>query len=293
MRLYAQKWGVEREQTEKGLFSTSVMLVHTPNIQLAHAFYSHGVMRKGDFPSGAITLGFVSGEKSTVFENSPLSSNELIFIGDGEEMDILSHTKSGMFVVLIEKELFFNVFHNYFGKSLKEILKDKRFLIQTDKVAHFVQGLFRWMEYLKSKSFQLTLQKDYNRIELEVINHIFECMVFENKSKERMKFQARRARDLLHESINKKVTIGQLVEKLDISERQLHDAFKLNYGFTPKKYLQNLRLNAVRKELLIADPANMNISEIAFKYGFTHMSYFSSEYKKMFAELPSNTFQKN
>ena len=61
MRHYAYKWGVEREQIQKGLFSTSMNVVHTPNIQLGYASYSHGVMRKGDLPKGSILLGFVVG----------------------------------------------------------------------------------------------------------------------------------------------------------------------------------------------------------------------------------------
>ncbi len=292
MQYHSYKWGVEREQTEKGLFTTSMNVVHTPNIQLGYSLYSHGVMRRGGLPSGAILLGFVVGVESTAFENSPLYSNELIFIDDGEAMDILSHTKSEIYVVVIEKELFRNAFYDYFGKSLEQIVKNRRFLIQADKVAYFTQGLSRWIKYLQSKSFQLSIFKDYGQIERDIFSHIFECVLFENRPKTRMKFQVKKVRELLHESIHKKISIGELVHELDISERQLHDTFKLNYGFSPKRYLQNLRLNAVRKELILSDPNSINISEVAFKYGFTHMSHFSSEYKKMFSEIPSKTFKK-
>ncbi len=48
MQYYSHKWGVEREQTQKGVFKTSVNAVHTPRIQLGLASYSHGVMRRGD-----------------------------------------------------------------------------------------------------------------------------------------------------------------------------------------------------------------------------------------------------
>jgi len=292
MQHHAHKWGVEREQTEKGLFSTSMRVVHTPHIQLGYALYSHGVMRKGGLPSGAILLGFVVGKESTSFKNKQLLSSELVYIDDGEEMDILSHSKSGMFVVVIEKKLFQTAFQNYFKKSITEVLKENRFIIDREKRASFVQGLSGWIEYLQSELFRSSVTKAYDTIESEMLSHIFSAIVFEDRRKERVKFQVERARDLLHESISKKVTIEQLVQELDISERQLHDAFKLNYGFTPKKYLHNLRLNAVRRELLVADPQSMNISNIAFKYGFTHMSHFSQEYKRMFEETPTETFQK-
>ena len=292
MRFYAKKWGVEREQTEKGLFSTSIFSVHTPNIQLGYADYSHGVMRRGDFPSGAITLGFVVGKESTVFENELLSENELIYVADGETMDILSHTKSSMFVVIVEKELFFNTFYSYFSKNAEEMIKDKKFLIDKEKTAYFVKGLNSWMHYLKSETFQSILIKEYTSIELDILKHLLSCIVFESRPVKRSKFQAKRVRDLLHESLTEKVTIEELIKELDISERQLHDAFKSNYGLTPKQYLKNLRLNAIKKELLAADPNSVNISNIVYKYGFTHMSHFSQHYKMMFKETATETFQK-
>ncbi len=292
MHHYAYKWGVEREQTEKGLFSTSMTAVHTPNIQLGYTNYSHGVMRKGDLPKGTILLGFVLGKESTVFENSPLSVNELIFLDDGEDMDILSHTKSEMFVVVIEKELFYNAFYNYFEISVQESLKERRLIVKADDLAYFVQGLSDWLSYLKSELFQLTLLKEYNTIETDIINHILSCVELEDVPKKRSKFQVKKIRDLLHDNISNRVTIEQLIEEVDIRGRQFHGAFKSNYGFTPKKYLQNLRLNAVRKELLLADPENTKISDIAFKYDFIHMSHFGETYKKMFGQMPSETLQK-
>jgi len=83
-----------------------------------------------------------------------------------------------------------------------------------------------------------------------------------------------------------------LSRKLNISESQLHNAFKSNYGISPKKYLQMLRLNAVKKELFIADPNQHTVSEIAMKYNFIHMNHFSAEYKNVFGECASHTLDK-
>ncbi len=293
MRHYAYKWGVEREQTQKGFFSTSMNVVHTPNIQLGYAYYSHGVMRKGDLPKGAILLGFVIGKESTIFENSRLEDNELIFLDDGEDMDIFSNNLSEMFIVVIEKELFFSSFYTYFDKSLKDVLKNKHLIIEKEKIKTFAQELKSWMEYLQSKKFLKMQDKPYSDIELNLLRDIFKSIDFETRAKERSKFQVKKVRDLLHESISEKISITDIMKEVDISERQLYNSFKSNYGVTPKKYLQHLRLNAARKELLLADPKDISISDIAFKYGFSHMSYFTSEYKKMFFTLPSQDLQKN
>ncbi len=228
-----------------------------------------------------------------MFENTPLLKNELIFLDDGNDMDIFSNAKSEMYVLVIEKELFFSTFDNYFSKSVKDVLKNKHFCIEEDKILSFAQKLCDWMNYLESKEFLELNDKPYNDIESEIITNILSYIKFETREKQRNKFQVKKVRDILHESICDKVSISTIIDELDIGQRQLYNSFKLNYGLTPKKYLQNLRLNAVRKELLLADPKNTTISDIAYKYGFTHMSHFTSEYKKMFKVLPSKHLQKN
>ena len=69
----------------------------------------------------------------------------------------------------------------------------------------------------------------------------------------------------------------------------MHQSFKTDYGITPKKYLQNLRLNAIHKELFLAYPKAVTIIDLAQKYNFFHMGHFSQEYKKIFGQTPSQT----
>ncbi len=132
---------------------------------------------------------------------------------------------------------------------------------------------------------------NYLNIEEEILNHLFENIVVEDKNKDRKKFEVKKARNLLDDCIYQKVNIEDLAKELNISQRQFHDTFKTNYGLTPKHYLKYIKLNAIRRELLVAS-ADINISDIAFKYGFTHMSHFAQEYKKMFSKLPSESLKK-
>lgn len=99
-------------------------------------------------------------------------------------------------------------------------------------------------------------------------------------------------RDFLDQNIHEDIDISMLTKEFDISESQLHHAFKSNYGISPKKYLQMLRLNSVRKELLLADPKHDTVIEIAMKYNFLSMNHFSEEYKKIFGQTPSQTLGK-
>ena len=52
----------------------------------------------------------------------------------------------------------------------------------------------------------------------------------------------KKIRDILHDNIDQSIDIPLLTQELDISESHLHALFKKEYGITPKKYLQSLRL---------------------------------------------------
>ena len=108
----------------------------------------------------------------------------------------------------------------------------------------------------------------------------------------RKKFQIKTVRDLLHENIDKPVNIAMITNKVNIRKTKLYYAFKKEYGITPKKYLQQLRFNAIKKELLLSDPNLVTVSGIAKKYHFRQMGHFAAGYKQLFGETPSQTLRR-
>jgi transcriptional regulator GlxA family with amidase domain len=132
----------------------------------------------------------------------------------------------------------------------------------------------------------------YEEIEIEILEHIFGCLDFEPKVKNRLKMDPTNIRNALETNLLNDICIPQLAKDLGISERQLYNVFKSTYGLTPKKYLQKLRLNSVRYRLIKANAQDIKVSDIALSHCFLHMGHFSSEYKKMFKEAPSQTLYK-
>ena len=78
----------------------------------------------------------------------------------------------------------------------------------------------------------------------------------------------------------------------NVSERTLEYAFRERFGQSPKTFTLTYRLNNVRKILRHADPDADRIYEIAGHYGFLHMGQFTSDYKRLFGELPSETLRR-
>lgn len=96
-----------------------------------------------------------------------------------------------------------------------------------------------------------------------------------------------KAQDYIHGNINENIHVLEICKEIGVSERNLRYVFNNKIGFGPKKYIDNLKLNKVRKELLMNGNERVNI--LANKYGLWHAGKFASDYKRLFGELPSKT----
>ncbi len=87
----------------------------------------------------------------------------------------------------------------------------------------------------------------------------------------------------MQDHFSEEVKVSLLAELFDMSTRTFNRRFKAATGKTPLDYLQELRLNTA-KELL--QTSNLNIGEIAFKVGYTDVSYFSRLFKTHYQTSP-------
>ncbi|MEA3419228.1 MAG: helix-turn-helix domain-containing protein [Campylobacterota bacterium] len=79
----------------------------------------------------------------------------------------------------------------------------------------------------------------------------------------------------------RKSAIGLLLPKI----------FRSLFGFTPKHFFRQLKLNHAYHDLKYADPLHETVSRIAFKWGFMHMGRFTDYYTALFGENPSQTLK--
>jgi AraC family ethanolamine operon transcriptional activator len=76
------------------------------------------------------------------------------------------------------------------------------------------------------------------------------------------------------------------------SPRKLAYCFQDILGVSPARYIKAIRLNAVRRELARAQRSTESVYDVAARWGFWHFGHFSADYKKQFAELPSETLRR-
>lgn len=84
------------------------------------------------------------------------------------------------------------------------------------------------------------------------------------------------------------LAVTEICEYLGCSRRTLEQSFARYAGCSPWQYLKVLRLNQSRL-VLLQRGARTSVRDAAVSCGFWHMGQFSADYRKQFAELPSQT----
>lgn len=100
---------------------------------------------------------------------------------------------------------------------------------------------------------------------------------------------ARDARHILHENSSTPLCMASLCDELKIPERTLRAHFSEQFDISPVSYHLHLRLNLVRRKLLLSSSYKGAVAQAATEFGFWHMGRFGQQYRSLFGESPSAT----
>ena len=292
MKEHEKNWDIQSIQLAEGLFHAELKGVHTPNLQLAFHHYSTAMQFYGTYPKGSVLLYVIESETPAIDHDRQTSAQELLVGCQNGGVDVLVNSSSTTYTLAVEEELFYKAFYNRFSILFEKYIDQYILMIELGRLAEFFDTTKAWVKYLSNSELKMTFEHRYDVVEDEILNLVFDFIVFEKKSLEREKFDIAKVKKALEESLDKSVTIEELSRELGVSERQLYNAFKSKYGITPKRFLINLRLNAAKEVLLTAKKGEVTIADVAFTYGFKHSSHFTSEYKKLFGRTPSSTLNR-
>jgi AraC-like DNA-binding protein len=102
----------------------------------------------------------------------------------------------------------------------------------------------------------------------------------------------RRAEAFLAAHMRTAVSLPEVAAVANVSLRTLTRAFHKKHGIGPIGFLRRLRMEAARRDLLAAEPGFESVTKVALRYGFAHLGRFAGEYRKAFAESPSETLRR-
>jgi AraC family ethanolamine operon transcriptional activator len=101
-----------------------------------------------------------------------------------------------------------------------------------------------------------------------------------------------RARELMHGSGDRALSLLEVCKAVGASPRKLGYCFQEVLGTSPMHYWRAMRLNRVRRDLKRDGGTGASVYDVAVQHGFWHFSQFSFDYKRHFSELPSETLRR-
>jgi AraC-like DNA-binding protein len=102
----------------------------------------------------------------------------------------------------------------------------------------------------------------------------------------------KRAEDYIRNCAHQPLTAGDIADHVGVSIRSLFAGFRKYRNTSPMRYLKQTRLEHVRQELL--NPTmDTTVTQMALRWGFTHLGQFSSGYQQRFGERPSETLKRS
>jgi len=117
-----------------------------------------------------------------------------------------------------------------------------------------------------------------------------DCSGLQRRGEERMIMK--RVGEWAADSPEDALNLLELAQVAGVSLRQLQQAFKAYTGMTPSHWLRLRRLNSAHRELLRRRPTETTVAEVAMHWSFWHLGRFSSSYRALFKELPSETLKR-
>lgn len=100
----------------------------------------------------------------------------------------------------------------------------------------------------------------------------------------------RRARDYIAAHAAEPIDLARLAGDLGVSMRAMQENFRKCYGYSPRDYILDCRLERARQRLLSADNAT-SVTQSAMASGFTDLGHFSAKYRAKYGELPSESLR--
>lgn len=102
----------------------------------------------------------------------------------------------------------------------------------------------------------------------------------------------RRAVAFIEEHVAADIGPADIAAAARMSVRGLQAAFRRELDTTPMAYLRAVRLDAVHRELLAADPtAGSTVEAVAAHWGFTHRGRFAAAYRDRHGQTPATTLR--
>lgn len=294
-------WDLDFVQLDAGAPSYEILMAGTKNVHICQTKFNRKIYQQGSAPIGRRTIGIpLNPDIDLKWYGQNVTGNDIMVFPDNGEL------------ISISLPQFDAIAYSIDCVHLERICTELELPEFDDLIAH--RTVFRVpnkvMQVLRSRVNELLFcLKGSNN---EIVGHRLFIDELENALARRFVRAIAYSQDLLPQGMPKygtrsscvksaidylssdpsNQTVTQICHVANVSERTLQYAFKEEFGITPKQFVKARNLNLVRRALCLAGEGS-SLSEIVRAHNIRHHGQFASDYRKLFGELPRETFTRN
>jgi AraC family ethanolamine operon transcriptional activator len=291
-RMRAIGMNVQHYQMSSGSYSAVIetVLLH-PSLRVSRTAYGAAITSRGAPPANMYALALPLSDPAGVFFNHhPLQLHEIGLVRPREEFRLMRTPGFECAMVFPDPAMIDAMCDVMFGRSFAKLIGGGRAL-SSDRTriaacaARVAEICSRMNSLSTAKESDGAIQR-MGEVLLDELLHIVHGPepIPGWSSRERI---VRKAWEIVdgHEDI---VTVSDICLKLSVPIRSLDEAFRACLGMSPKHFMLGARLNKAR-HCLSRPSDTTTVSDTATRFGFYHFGHFSSQYRRLFGETPSQT----
>ena len=231
--------------------------------------------------SGCQVLLLPAPDSGAVFvEGRRLVAGDAVLLAPAGELEMLSHSLGRIFMVALPGP----------GVSSRARARRPRWCTRANgRAGGLPEELASWLQpESKARGVSLDFVAMRNRLlsSLDSVMQLAQGAEAEAPALPRRRMAVERVRRFIHEHLAETLTLADLCRHAHLQARSLEYGFRDLVGLSPFKYIKMLRLGEVRRRLQASDASQLSVSEAALDCGFSHLSQFAADYKRMFLESP-------
>lgn len=283
-------WSLRYDQISKGRFEGNLKEVWLDGVQLYEEQLSQSVFQNGEARTDTLCLGVfkaLSGE--TRWMGKTMTLQDVTWSYRRGELMLQTPEYSSLLVLSIPLSLLEDRIDELPRAvcSVRDELLANRIRQQ---ISSAIQGVIDHPLHLAGKHARYQFNSDIKELVFSFFDVVHQQNTPIKQSIQKAQRVVTKAQEAFIENAETPLTVDELCTLTHTSRRTLQNCFETVTGLSPAVFLKNMRLNAVKRTLVMSDVSS-NINDIAAQWGFWHLSQFTVDYKRLFGELPSQTLK--
>lgn len=293
-------WDLDFRQISRSRCASDVIQIQVGETLFTHLTCGCFSRHAGATPDDCYTIA-VPDQGCSEFRYSklPVSRPAMMITGPGHEFELLTRPGYAITTFSVPQPVIDRYFASGFDRSLNQLLNSSNGLVFVNpkaivKVKEFTRDLYRLVDTPGAPQAQsdpdLTLES-------QLLSSIFDALLQGDGDSRELNGKARRrvfTRALDYAKSNREfpLSVQDLAEAAQTTERTLERAFKQEFGIPPQKYLFGRRMSGAHRQLWQSEVTETSVAAVANDWGFWHMGQFAKDYRRLFGELPSETLRR-